>query len=273
MKTTICALFFLALLLLAAPGQDPAAPAPESSVAAPELAAPAPEPALAPKIVCAAPAFDFGEKSNTEIVEHDYPIRNAGTLSLEIRDVHASCGCTVVKPSQNLVPPGGEASIHARLDLRGRSGLQMKTITVTSNDPETPTLSLQLKGTAVQALRTQPPSLFLGRLEPGAPRSRTFDIISARGPIQITNLRADHPGVALRPVELEPGGDGSTRRFEMTLSPDLPEGAINGSVFILTDMAGQAELSVPFAAFIVNPLPAPAVEATSAAEPPPVPAP
>ena len=86
------------------------------------------EAALKPRIVCDAPIFDFGERNNSEFVEHDFPIRNAGTLSLEIRNVHASCGCTAVKPSQNVIPPGGEASIGARLDLRGRNGYQQKTI-------------------------------------------------------------------------------------------------------------------------------------------------
>lgn len=300
MKTTLLILLSLSLLPLAISAQEPAAPAPEAAAPAPQAAVPAPdaaapapppaapspeapapaatptipapEAALAPKIACDASVFDFGEKNNTEVVEHDYPIRNAGTLSLEIRNVHASCGCTAAKPSQTVIPPGGDASIHVRLDLRGRNGTQVKSITVASNDPDTPNLVLQLKGTAIQALRAEPPTLFIGRLEPGAARNRTFDIVSARGPIQIKNLRADHPGIQLRPVELETAGDGTRHRFELTLAPDLPEGAINGSAFILTDMAGQAEVSVPVAAFIVNPPPAPVVEAAPAVEPAPTPA-
>ena len=102
MKTTLPILLCLSLLPLAAPAHESAAPAPEVAAPvqapAPEAtspatnsAAPAPEAALAPKIVCDESTFDFGEKNNTEVIEHDYPIRNTGTLSLEIRDVHASC--------------------------------------------------------------------------------------------------------------------------------------------------------------------------------------
>jgi len=58
-----------------------------------------------------------------------------------------------VKPSQDVIPPGGEASIRARLNLRGRHGFQRKTITVKSNDPNTPNLILTLTGTAIQPLR------------------------------------------------------------------------------------------------------------------------
>ena len=52
------------------------------------------EEVLAPKIVCDEPVYDFGEIANHNVVEHEYVIRNAGTLSLEIRSVRASCGCT-----------------------------------------------------------------------------------------------------------------------------------------------------------------------------------
>ena len=224
----------------------------------------APDAALKPRIVCDEPNYDFGERNNTEFVEHDYPIRNAGTLSLEIRSVRASCGCTAVKPSQEVIPPGGEASIRARLDLRGRNGLQQKTITVTSNDPDTPNLTLQLKGTAVQALRAQPGALFFGRVGPGGVRNRTFEIISARGPIQIVEARTDNPSLLLTALELEAGADGTTRRFDLALDPALPEGNVAGTVFIKTDMADQAELAIPVAAYVAT---------TAEAPPAPVPAP
>ena len=264
MKTNpLTPLALAALLCLSVQAQEPPVPAaPEVPAPVAAVAAtPAPADTLAPKIACAEPVFDFGEKDNNGFIEHDYPIRNEGTLSLEIRNVRASCGCTAVKPSQNVVPPGGEASIRARFDLRGRNGPQHKTITVESNDPQTPNLMLQLKGTAVQVLRAQPNSLFFGRIEPNAARSRTFDIVSGRGPIQIVSYRTDNPGLLLAPVAAEPGADGSTHRFELTLDPALKEGNISGSVFIKTSLEDQPEIAIPVAAYIAGaqpPAPAPA---------------
>ncbi len=261
MKTNLWSAVFLASLLpLSARAQDPVTPAAEAP--------------LEPDIVCAEPVFDFGEKNNTEFVEHDYPIRNSGTLSLEIRNVRASCGCTAVKPSQDVVPPGGEASIRARLDLRGRNGFQQKTITVESNDPDTPNLMLQLKGTAVQALRAEPSSLFFGRVDAGGVRSRTFAIISGRGPIQIAGSRTDNPGLVLTPVAAEPGADGTRHQFELALDPALPEGNVSGTVFVKTDMADQPEIAIPVAAYVAaTPVPAPAAEPATASEPAPAPVP
>ena len=219
---------------------------------------------LAPKIVCDEPLFDFGEKNNTEFVEHDYMIRNTGPLSLEIRGVRASCGCTAVKPSQDIIPPGTEASIRAHLDLRGRNGYQQKSITVESNDPQTPNLILTLKGNAIQPLRAQPSSLFFGRIASTDNRSRMFEIISGQGPIQIVSTRTDNAALAVTPVGSEAGGDGTIHRFQLILDPTLPEGNVSGTIFVKTDMPNQPEVSIPVAAYI-----AAAPEATPAPTPAP----
>ena len=256
MKTKLLSAVFLGFLLsLPILAQEP-----------PAAPAAAPEEAPAPRIVAPETIYDFGERESTEVVEHNYVIRNEGEVSLEITSVRASCGCTAVKPSQNVIAPGEEATVQARFDLRGRNGMQIKTITVNSNDPKTPALTLQLKGTIVNALRAQPSSLFFGRVEPEASRTRTFDIISGKGPIQIVEYRTTHPGLVVTPVAAEPGADGTMHRFELALDASLPEGNINGSVIVKTDMENQPELTLPVAAFIVAPpSPAPAEEPAPAA--------
>jgi hypothetical protein len=208
---------------------------------------------LAPKIVCDEPVFDFGERSNSDFVEHAYVIRNEGNLSLEIRGVRATCGCTAVKPDDNVVPPGGETKIQSRLDLRGRRGMQIKTITVQSNDPQTPNLNLQMRGTAVEGLRAQPSTLFFGRLAPDGERTRPFEVLSGRGPFQILDIRTDHPGLVVTPQDPQPGDDGAIHRYELTLADSLPTGTVNGKVVVQTDLAEHREISIPVAAFIVAP--------------------
>lgn len=252
--TLLSAWVFSALLAAPVFAQEPAA-------------APPADPGAAPRIVCPEPIFDFGDKNNSESVEHNYVIRNTGNVSLEIQDVRASCGCTAVKPSQNVIPPGGEAFIAARLDLRGRSGMQIKTITVSCNDPATPQLVLQMKGNAIQPLRAEPASLFFGRVDPGAPRSREFAVVSGIGPVQIVGTRTDNPGLVLRALPAGPEADGTRHRFELELDPALPEGNISGSAYVKTDQAGQPEVSIPVAAYVVAP-PAAAPAVPAPAQPP-----
>ncbi len=243
MKTRLLSALLPVLLPLTAPAQMPP-PAPESAP---------PPAALAPKIVCPETVYDFGEKENSQVVEHHYVVRNEGTLSLEIRGVRASCGCTAVKPTDSVVPPGGDTTIQARFDLRGRSGMQVKTITVESNDPERPVVHLQIRGTAVQGLRAQPSTLFFGRIEPGAERTRAFEIQSGRGPIQIQEVRTTDPGLVVSPLEPEPGADGTRHRFELTLGDSLPPGTANGQVIVKTDVEDGREVAIPVAAYLVAP--------------------
>ena len=118
----------------------------------------------APKIVCAEPTYHFGEMENAKDVEHTFILKNEGDLSLEIRQVRPSCGCTVANISQKTIPPGGQAEVITRLSLRGRQGPQHKTISVESNDPKQTTLVLSLEGTAIEEMRVQPNRLFFGRI-------------------------------------------------------------------------------------------------------------
>jgi hypothetical protein len=234
MKTVVSVAAALLLGLSSATGQEPAA--------------------LAPKIVCDQKVYDFGQRENSEVVEHHYVIRNEGSLSLEIRGVRATCGCTAVKPERNVIPPGEETKIQARLDLRGRSGMQIKTITVQSNDPETPNMNLQIRGTATQALRIQPSTLFFGRLDPGAPRTRPFEVISERGPVDIVEVRAEHPGILVKRLEPGPEDDRSRHRFEATLDDALPGGAINSQIIVqVSQNETNKSLAIPVAAMIVAP--------------------
>ncbi len=218
------------------------------------LAGSAQEPeVLAPKIVCDEPVYDFGQRANTEFVEHAYVIRNEGSLSLEIRGVRATCGCTAVKPDDNVIPPGGETKIQARLDLRGRRGMQIKSIVIQSNDPQTPNLNLQMRGTAIEGLRAQPSTLFFGRLAPDGARTRPFEVLSGRGPFQILDIRTDNPGLVVTPQDPQPGDNGAIHRYDLTLADSLPAGTVNGKVIVQTDLADQQEISIPVAAFLVAP--------------------
>lgn len=254
MKPYALLVSILTLLPLSALAQTLPPPVPEAPPAV-EAEAPA---ALAPKMVCPETVYDFGERENDQVVEHHFVVRNEGTLSLEIRNVRASCGCTAVKPTDNVVAPGGQTTIQVRFDLRGRNGRQIKTIFVQSNDPETPNLNLQIQGTIVQGLQAQPATLFFGRVEPGAQRMRPFEILSGRGPVQIIEAGSSQTGMIVTRVDPEPGDDGSRHRFELTLDETLPAGTLNGHVFVKTDFGGGREISIPVAAFLQPPPPPPA---------------
>ena len=211
-------------------------------------------PMAAPKIVCEESSYDFGEALSSTIVEHDYVIRNDGDLSLEIKSVRASCGCTAVNASQDIVPPGQSATIHARLDLSGRSGTQLKTITVTSNDPRNPSLQLLLKGSVAQPVTVNPVALYFGRLSGETGRVRTVEI-SSSNPITVTSfhLSGSTPGLdveMLTPASIEPT---DLHTFQVTVTHDALPGAFHDTLVVETSSELQPTASVPLTGFVAAP--------------------
>lgn len=200
-------------------------------------------------IVCDDPTFDFGEHENNGYVDHDYVIRNDGNITLEIRNINSSCGCTVASPSKRQLAPGETAIINARFDLRGRSGRQIKTITVQSNDPDNPVLKLQLMGNAIQEIHVNPTGVFLGRISANESRSSSVEISSSRHEFQITGVRTSEKYITANVVE---GDDPKLKKIEITLTPPLTEGRVSANVFVDTDIPTSAVLIIPVAAYVTQ---------------------
>lgn len=92
--------------------------------------------------------YDFGDAyPEGTPVEFDFVLTNAGKSDLIIRKVKASCGCTSVNPTKNVLKPGESSVIKARFSTSGYSGRQSKSITVITNDPKKSTVALRLTGT------------------------------------------------------------------------------------------------------------------------------
>lgn len=95
--------------------------------------------------------YDFGEVKDGTKVEYTFKIQNKGKRDLLIRSVKASCGCTAANPTTNVVKPGTDTDLKVVFDSTGKVGLQNKTITIISNDPNQSTSILRISGTVVAA--------------------------------------------------------------------------------------------------------------------------
>ncbi|MEL6591500.1 MAG: DUF1573 domain-containing protein [Bacteroidota bacterium] len=103
------------------------------------------EMAMMPNIEFVNTTYDAGKVLEGEKVEISFAFTNTGQTDLEITNVKASCGCTASAPKDKLIKPGDSSEITAVFNSRGRQGIQNKSITVRSNDPDNPTIVLRLK--------------------------------------------------------------------------------------------------------------------------------
>ncbi|MEM6345157.1 MAG: DUF1573 domain-containing protein [Bacteroidota bacterium] len=101
--------------------------------------------AAMPNIEFVNTTYDAGKVLEGELVEIKFEFTNSGQSDLEITSVKASCGCTASAPKDKIIKAGESSEIVATFNSRGRQGIQNKSITVRSNDPDNPAIVLRLK--------------------------------------------------------------------------------------------------------------------------------
>jgi rhodanese-related sulfurtransferase len=107
----------------------------------------------APAISVTEPVYDFGSVFEGIAVAHTFMIENTGDEILEISGVRASCGCTTSDLATPTINPGESVALDVLVNTTGFGGTISKSISVYSNDPETPLLSLRVMG---QVLKSDP---------------------------------------------------------------------------------------------------------------------
>jgi hypothetical protein len=72
-----------------------------------------------------------------KLLDVEFEFTNTGTEMLIIKNVSASCGCTIPEKPEEPIAPGQSGKIKATFDSKGRAGLNQKAITVIANTKET----------------------------------------------------------------------------------------------------------------------------------------
>jgi hypothetical protein len=200
-----------------------------------------------PRIACAESVFDFGERPETDTVEHVFTLRSEGDRPLEILEVRVTCGCTTGRVSERILNPGGEAQVQATFKLKGRSGPQRQRLHVRSNDPEHREMILTLIGRVQSDLSFKPPMVFFGQLVPESRQSRFADLaVQSNRSVRVLQVSCPAPWVeATR--EDAPGG---AERIRLRTRPPLPLGLLHTTVEIRTDAPDFPVLRLPVGAYV-----------------------
>lgn len=91
---------------------------------------------------------NFGSIKQGEVVNYDFKFTNTGKEPLIIANASGSCGCTVPDWPKDPIKPGASGVIKVSFNSSGKSGMQDKTVTITSNS-KTPTKVIHVKGVII----------------------------------------------------------------------------------------------------------------------------
>ncbi len=87
---------------------------------------------------------EFGAITEGDVVEHTFEFTNTGNNPLVIIDAKTTCGCTVPKKPEAPILPGETGEIQVRFNSQGKTGMNNKTVTITTNtEPATTRLFIK----------------------------------------------------------------------------------------------------------------------------------
>jgi hypothetical protein len=195
-----------------------------------------------PKIQFATPIYDFGTVKGGEVVKYTYVFTNIGGAMLQVSNVQVSCGCTTAGEWTRQVEPGKTGSIPIQFNSGSYSGAVGKSITVTCNDTNEPTVVLQIKGNIWKPIDVTPQFAVLNVTADAPSNSTTVRIVNnEEAPLTLSAPESNNPTFAAELKTNQPG-----RQFELVLRtvPPLPKGNVQGQITLKTSSTNLPVISV-----------------------------
>ena len=180
-----------------------------------------------------------------------------GPPSCIIQDVRPTCGCTVAS-FDSTIAPGATGKIHAEVDTIDFSGAIAKTITVLSNDPTTPRLTLTVKAVVLPQVEVHPGFaryIYVQNHDPGQLKQwlwtdnfADFKVTEVVSPYKFITATFRQAKSDERRSEIA----GNTNQWivETTIQPNAEVGALREFLIVKTNHPKQKELRIPITGFV-----------------------
>jgi Protein of unknown function (DUF1573) len=110
----------------------------------------------APKIELEQTIHDFGNIAQFEILTGSFKVKNAGNAVLRMQQPSSSCGCAVATLKKDTLSPGETGEVEFTWKIGLSKGSLQRSITVASNDPQTPQLVLTIMANSKQLYDAAP---------------------------------------------------------------------------------------------------------------------
>jgi hypothetical protein len=210
-----------------------------------------------PKITFDKTVYDFGSTSMVQSLTGTFTYENTGKGVLELKKPTTSCGCTVAGVKPDKLNPGEKGELVFTLNVANiQKGHAEKHITVPSNDPENPSISLTVKADMTSLIDVSPQAVNVGAIRQGAVTNLAITVHRSDGSkLNLTKAEAtqsfihtqiapDEKEPSNAEVKLEVHGEGTPRRFSDRVSlflddPTKPAFVVN----VFGQLTGDLSLS------------------------------
>src|SRR5436189_2235583 len=194
------------------------------------------------------PAF-----SDKQAVAH-FKYENVGKTSVHFESVKASCGCTTAQTQKDEVAPGEKGEVTATFNIGGRTGTQVKTVTVQTDDPDPSraTTVLTLKAVITPLLEIQPALVYWQNGEEPKPKIITAKANKAAA-IKKLDVASSTPDFT---AKVDAGS--APNEFKISVQPRDTAKAAYATLSIKPDSPVNTGNTFAVAARVMPPAPTPA---------------
>jgi hypothetical protein len=204
--------------------------------------------------------------SDKQAIGH-FKYENTGKTPVHFKSVKASCGCTTAQTQKEQVGPGEKGEITATFNIGDRTGQQIKTVAVETDDPAHPNTTLTLKTNIASVIELIPNFVFWQTGEDPTPKT----IIAKPGNgADIKNLDVTSTN-QLFDAKVEKGpGPG---QFRIHVAPKDTKTPAFATITVKTDYPKEAPKTVYVTARVTGPVSAMASPAAPSGTAPAKPSP
>lgn len=217
--------------------------------------------------------------NDTQAVGH-FKYHNTGDKPIKFKSVHSSCGCTTAQTQKDEVPPDAKGEITATFNIGDRTGTQVKTITVETDnpDPEKAKTVLTLKAIIPQSLDINPAFVFWQSGEEAKPKTimvkaaKEFPVkgITVKSSTQDFETKVTKEGDAEYKVEVQPKDTSHMAMAALTIQPEGSPKVFTANARVMPPMNANGGLSTaPLVQSAAKPVDQPATKPAPAASPKP----
>src|SRR6266576_1379589 len=189
-----------------------------------------------------------------------FKYENVGKTPVHFKSVKASCGCTTAQTQKDEVAPGEKGEITATFNIGGRTGTQVKTVTVQTDDPDPAhaNIVLTLKAFITPLLEIQPALVFWQNGEEPKPKIITAKANKAAG-IKKLDVTSSVPDFT---AKVEAGS--APNEFRISVQPRDTAKAAYATLSIKPDSPVNTGNTFAVAARVMPPAPIAATASTPA---------
>lgn len=221
----------------------------------------------APRLTLVEPLKDFGTVPKGAKLDWSFVIKNSGEADLQVLSAQPSCGCTVADYDK-VIKPGQSGKISTVVDTTSFSGPISKTVTIQTNDPNTPAAQLTVHAIVKPYVEASPAGFVRYSLLHGDTGVQSIKLYSEEEePFEIKNIEV--PGEYVKvdvkklvnPAErLEAGRPGQNQyQLDVTFGgPSAKVGPLAEKIIVHTNSKHQPEYQISLTGlvrprFLLNP--------------------